>query len=78
MKIQLGDFNAKVEKGDIFKSTIRKESIHKISNDIGVRLGNFTTSKNLIVKSKTFTHRNIHKQTWTSPDSETHNKIDLF
>jgi exonuclease III len=33
MKILLGDFNAKVDKGDIFKPTIWNESIHEISNE---------------------------------------------
>jgi exonuclease III len=33
MKILLGDFNAKVGKEDIFKPTIRNESLHEISND---------------------------------------------
>ena len=47
MKILLGDFNAKVGQEDIFKPTIGKESLHKISNDNGVRLVNFATSKNL-------------------------------
>jgi hypothetical protein len=36
------------------------------------RVGNFATSKNLIVKSTMFIHRNIHKFTWTSPDGKTH------
>ena len=78
MKILLGDLNAKVGHEDIFKPTIGKESIHKISNDNGVRLVNFATSKDFIVKTTTFPHRNIglHKQTWTSPDGQAHNQID--
>jgi hypothetical protein len=54
------------------------ESLHEISNDNGVRIVNFTTSKNLILKSTMFPHRNIHKYTWTSPDRKTHNQIDHF
>ncbi|KAJ4444657.1 hypothetical protein ANN_06453 [Periplaneta americana] len=76
MKILLGDFNAKVGREDIFRPTIGKESIHAISSDNGVRLVNFATSKNLIVKSTTFPHKDIHKYTWTSPDGLTHNQID--
>jgi hypothetical protein len=37
---------------------------------------NFATSKNLIVKSTTFPHRNIHKYTWTSTDGITYYQID--
>ncbi|KAJ4425580.1 hypothetical protein ANN_27775 [Periplaneta americana] len=76
MKILLGDFNAKVEREDIFRPTIGKESLHAISSDNGVRLVNFATSKNLIVKSTTFPHKDMHKYTWTSPDGLTHNQID--
>ncbi|KAJ4451928.1 hypothetical protein ANN_03409 [Periplaneta americana] len=76
MKILLGDFNAKVGREDIFRPTIGKESLHAISSDNGVRLVNFATSKNLIVKSTTFPHKDIHKYTWTSPDGLTHNQID--
>jgi hypothetical protein len=47
MKILLGDFNAKVSKEDIFNPTIGNESLHEISNDNGVRLVKFATSKNL-------------------------------
>jgi hypothetical protein len=50
MKTLLSDFNAKVGRGEIFKSTIENESSHKISNDNGVRVVNFSTSKNLVVK----------------------------
>ena len=76
MKILLRDFNAKVGKENILKPTIGSESLHQDSNDNGVRLVNFATSKNLVVKSTMFPHRNIHKYTWTSPDGNTHNQID--
>jgi hypothetical protein len=76
MKILLGDFNAKVGKENIFKPTIGNHSLHVDSNDNGVRIVNCAASKNLVVKSTMFPHRNIHKYTWTSPDGKTHNQID--
>jgi hypothetical protein len=56
MKILLGDFNAKLEREDTFKPTIGCESLHEDSNDNGVRVVNFATSKNLVVKSTMFPH----------------------
>ena len=76
MKILVGDFNAKVERENIFKPTTGQESLHQNSNDNGVRIVNFATSKNLVAKTTMFPHRNIHKYTWTSPDGKTHNHID--
>jgi hypothetical protein len=55
---------------------IGNESLHQGSNDIGVRIVNFATSKNLVVRSTMFQHRNIHKYTWTCPDGKTHGQID--
>jgi hypothetical protein len=75
-KIMLGDLNAKVDIEDIFKPTTENESLHEISTDNAVRVVNFATSKNLIVRSTMFPHRNIHKHTWTYPDGNTHNQID--
>jgi hypothetical protein len=75
IKILLEDFNAKVGREDIFKPIIGNESPHEASNDNRVRVVNFETSKNLIVKSTTFPHCNIHKRTWTSPDGVAHNQI---
>ena len=72
MKILIGDCNAKVGRQNIFKPTIGQESLHQYSNDNGVRLVNFATSKILIAKSTVLPHRNIHKYTWTS----SHNRID--
>jgi hypothetical protein len=45
MKILLGDFSTKVGREDIFKPKIGNESLHEISNENGVRLVNFATSK---------------------------------
>jgi hypothetical protein len=51
MKNLLGVFNAKVGRVDILKPTLGNESLHEISNDNGVTVVNFATSKSLIVKS---------------------------
>jgi exonuclease III len=76
MKILLGDFDVKVGRENIFKPRIRNESLHEISNDNGVRVVNFATPKNLVVKSTMFLLRKIHKYTWTSPEGKTHNQTD--
>jgi len=76
MKILLGDFNAKVGRKNIFKPTIGNDSLHQNSNDNEVRIVNFATSNNLVVKSMMFPHGNIHKYTWTSPDGRTNNQTD--
>ena len=59
-----------------FKLTTGNESLQKDSNDNGIRVVKFTTSKNLVVKNMMLVHRNIHKYTCTSPDGKTHNQID--
>jgi hypothetical protein len=61
MKILLRDFNGKVGRENVFKPTIVNECLHEISNDNGVRVVNFATSKNLVVKSTMFPHRKVHK-----------------
>jgi hypothetical protein len=76
MKIILDDFNAKVGRENIYKPTIGNESLHEISNDYGVRVVNFATSRNSVVKSTMFPHCKIHIYTCTSPEGNTHNQID--
>jgi len=56
MKILLGDFNAEVGRENIFRLTIRNESLHQDSNDNGIRIVNFAISKNLVVKRTMFPH----------------------
>jgi hypothetical protein len=76
MKILLGYFNENVGREDIFNLIIGNESLHEVSNDNRVRVANSATSKNLIVKSITFPHCDIHKHTLTFPDGVTYNQID--
>ena len=57
MKILLGEFDTKVGRENIFMPTIGNESLHQDSSDNGVRIVNFATSKNLVVKSTMFPHR---------------------
>jgi hypothetical protein len=52
--------------GRHFNPTTGSESLHEMSNDNGVRLVNFATSKILRVKSTMFPHCNIHKYIWKS------------
>jgi hypothetical protein len=76
MTILLGDLSAKVGRKDIFKPTIRNESLYEISSDNGVRIVNFATLKNLTVKSTMYPHRNIHIVACISPDENIRNQID--
>jgi hypothetical protein len=54
--VMLGYFNRKVGREYIFRLTIQNGSLHEDSNDNGIRIVNFTTSKNLDVKSMMFPH----------------------
>jgi hypothetical protein len=56
MKNLLGDFNEKVGRENIFKPIIGNGSLHQDSNDNGVRIVNFATSKSLYVKGLMFLH----------------------
>jgi hypothetical protein len=76
MEMMLGDFNAKLGREGIFKPTTGNEILHWDSNDNSVRIVNFATSKNLVVKSTIFLHRNIHKYAWASLYGKTHSQTD--
>lgn len=76
IKVIVGDFNAQIGKEATFRPTIGHESLHTTSNDNGMKLIDFSTAKNLIISSTYFPRKNIHKQTWTSPDGKTKTQID--
>jgi len=67
MKILL-EFKAKLGRKDIFILTNKNESPLQDSNDNGIRIVIFDTSKNLVVNSMIF----LHKYTWTSTNGQNH------
>jgi hypothetical protein len=75
-KILFEEFSADVGKEEIFKPTIRNESLHEISNSNEARIVNIATSKNITVRSRAFTHCSIHKYNSTHPDGKPHIKTD--
>ena len=72
----LGDFNAKVgcDNKDI-ERTMGRHGVGVIT-DNGERLVNFCQQNDLVIGGTLFAHKEIHKLTWTSPDSRTQNQID--
>ena len=76
VKIIIGDLNAKIGQEEIYRPIIGKYSLHILSNDNGIRLINFACSKNMVVASTLFNHKDIHKMTWRPPEGQTHNQID--
>ncbi|XP_054289682.1 uncharacterized protein LOC129004977 [Macrosteles quadrilineatus] len=76
IKILLGDANAKVGKEELWGDYAGMESLHNVSNDNGIRLLSLACATNLYISSTSFQHKNIHKETWISPDGRTKNQID--
>jgi len=75
MNILLGDFNEKFGRERIL-SNRQLGMIFYIRIVISFRIVNFAASKNLVVKSTIFQHRNINTHTWTFPDGKIHKEID--
>jgi hypothetical protein len=74
----LGVFNEKLRREDIFKPTVRNESLHANSNVDVVTVVKLATSKYLNVETKMFPHRKILTYTWTLPDGKTQNAMECF
>jgi hypothetical protein len=75
MKILCGNFNANMGGEGIFKPTVGNESLCQNNNDNGVRIVNFATREDLVVKSSMFPHQNIHNYTWNSTIGKTQRLI---
>jgi len=75
-KIVNGDFNAKIGKETMYKPTIGSDSLHEESNDNGNKLISFAATRNMIISTTCFPHKNIYKQIWISPCGYLRNQID--
>lgn len=73
-----GRFQYKIGKKIGYRPTVGRFSKHDISSENGRRLIDSAVGKNMIVDSTgtRFPHKEIHKETWTNPDGNTHNQID--
>lgn len=49
--------------------------MHKNSNDNELRLINFSTTKSVVVISTWMEIKNVHKETWYSPDGVIQNEL---
>ena len=76
IKIILGDFNAKVGKEDIYKPTIGNGSLQNKTKNNGIKIIQAAISKFFNVRSTTFPHKDIHKETRYSADGRTVNQIN--
>jgi len=65
----LGDFNVKLGKKNIFRSTIGIHSLHDITSENGLRYIDFANGGELIVKSTMFPQKDIYKGIWKAPNS---------
>lgn len=52
------------------------QSMHSESNNNGLRLISFASTKGLVISSTQFQRKEIYKQTWVSPDGRTKSQID--
>ena len=76
MLIITGDMNATV--GNLVNGLERVMGRHGLGtvNDNGERLKEFCNFNEMVITGTVFPHKEIHKQTWVSPDGRTKNKID--
>jgi hypothetical protein len=63
-KIIIVDMNANVVKEHIYRPVIGKHGLYTRSNDNGMRLKNFPPSRNMVVGSTIFEHKDIKIPWW--------------
>ena len=75
-KVIIGDFNSKVGKEDKHKPTTGNGSLHNETNNNGIKMIQLAISKAFNVRSATFPHKDIHKETWYLADGRIGNQRD--
>ena len=72
----IGDLNAKV--GSDVEGYERVMGKHGVGtrNENGEKLCDFCGMNDLVITGTIFPHREVHKQTWISPDRRTRNQMD--
>jgi hypothetical protein len=74
IKMLLGDLSANVGREEIYQGLIGRHSMHLNTNNKGQNPVEFAAAKNMVVSSTCSPHKEIHKQTWRSPDGKTNNQ----
>jgi hypothetical protein len=64
VRIILGDFNAQVGYENQGRMVVGRYSLHKESNDNGLRLIGLATALKMVIGSTTFPYKNVHLATW--------------
>lgn len=76
IKLVIGDMNSKIGREERYKQITGGKSLHLETNENGRMVIDFAEQNNMVIRSTSFDHRDIHKVTWTSPDNKTKNQID--
>jgi hypothetical protein len=76
IKILLGDLNATIGREEMYQGIIGRYSMHLNTNNNGQMLVDLAAAKNMVIFSTCFPHKEIHKQTWRSPDRKTNNQFN--
>ena len=76
MLLVMGDMNAKVGSDNTDRERAMGSKGCGTINNNGERLVNVCINNNCVICGPIFQHKNIHKQTWKSPDGKIVNQID--
>ena len=71
-----GDLNAKIGSDNTNKEQVMGKHALGSMNNNGEHLTDFCLENDLVIGGSLFSHKDVHKYTWVSPDGRTKNQID--